>query len=210
MLLPCVGGLGWTSMNQTTHSYTQAGTDRGVKKKWGFFGGVWVFGFLDFFRGEKEMQPFMVKWLHFFSRSWTFGVKKQSGRWDLLIHPFGPGSRSHLQVKSMTLRRAGLWTPYSHKQTITHTNSSTAVNRTIHVRPVWLKGYVFTIYQGLLCGHPQDQTHLPLTLMDCNRWPWCSPSVASEHPWPLNMGWCYPPARHALVALSWGSHMGKS
>lgn len=55
--------VGWTSMNQTTHSYIQAGTDRGVKKKWGF--GVFFFGggggFFLFFRGEKEMQPFMVK-----------------------------------------------------------------------------------------------------------------------------------------------------
>lgn len=53
------------------------------------------------------MQPFMVKWLHFCSRSWTFGMRKQSGRWDLLIHPFGPGSSSHLQVKSATLQGLG-------------------------------------------------------------------------------------------------------
>lgn len=78
--------------------------------------------------------------------------------------------------------RAGLWPPYSPKLTITHTNSSTVVNRTIHVRPAWHKGYAFAIYYGLFCGHPQDQAPLPLTLLDCNHQPWCGPSVASEHP----------------------------
>lgn len=32
---------------------------------------------------------------------------------------------------------------------------------------------------------------------------------ASLGPGYLTMGRCYPPSRHALVALSWGSHMGK-
>lgn len=49
------------------------------------------------------MEPFTGKWLCHCSRSWIFGGRNQSGRGDLLIHPFGPGSSSHLQ-------RAVLWT----------------------------------------------------------------------------------------------------
>lgn len=115
MFSPCVGGL---RMDKHEANYLQlyAGWDRqGVQKTTGF---VWVFLWLVVFfwrkrRVQKKMQPFMVKWLHLCSRLWMFRVRKQSGRWDLLNHPFGPGSSSHLQVKSVTLQRAVLCTPYS-------------------------------------------------------------------------------------------------
>lgn len=89
-------GLGWRSMRQTTPSYTQLGRDRGFKKQPGFW------GFLKE-KGMEKIQPFEVKWLCLCSRSWMFGGRNQSGRRDLLIRPFGPGSSCHLQ-------RAVLWT----------------------------------------------------------------------------------------------------
>lgn len=155
----------------------------------------------------------MEKWLHFCSRSWTFGVKKQSGRWDLLIHPFGSGSSSHLQVKSVTLQGLGyeLLIP-------------TSKLLLMQIVPLQSRGlfmwdrcdsramFSLSIKDYSVATH-RTKTHLPFTLMDCNRWPWCRPSVASEHPWALGT-WRQAdvilPARHALVALSWGSHMDKS
>lgn len=125
-------GLGWRSMKHTTPSYTQLGQDRGFKKQPGF--GSF---FEDWGDGKKKMQPFTVKWLCLCSWSWMFGGRNQSGRWDLLIHPSGPGSSCHLQ-------RAVLWTLFP--QANSYSNSCTAVNRTIHVSPVWPRGYVFTAY----------------------------------------------------------------
>lgn len=60
------------------------------------------------------MQLFTVKRLCLCSRSWMFGGRNQSGRWDLLIHPFEPGSSCHLQ-------RAVLWTLFPQaKLLLTH------------------------------------------------------------------------------------------
>lgn len=101
-------------MDKHEANYLQlyAGCDRQEGQKTTGF--VW-FGVVLVFGGgcRKKPQAFMVKWLHLCSRSWMFRVRKQSGRWDLLNHPFGPGSSSHLQVKSVTLQRAALCTPYS-------------------------------------------------------------------------------------------------
>lgn len=89
-------GLGWRSMRQTTPSYTQLGWDRGFEKQpglWGFSEG-----------GGDEKKFNLSQWSDSLcSRSWMFGGRNQSGGWDLLIHPFGPGSSCHLQ-------RAVLWT----------------------------------------------------------------------------------------------------
>lgn len=83
-------GLGWSSMKQTTPIYTQLEQDGGKKT-------TWALGFFWRWRGWEKMEPFTVKWLCLCSRSWMFGGRNQSGRWDLLIHPFGPGSSCHLQ-----------------------------------------------------------------------------------------------------------------
>lgn len=119
------------SMKQTTPSYTQLGQDRGFKKQPGFWG---------FFEdGGDGKKCNLSQWSDCLcSRSWMFGGRNQSGRWDLLIHPLGLGAAATC--------RGLCYEPYSHKQTPTHTNSPSAVNSTIHVSPVWPRGYVFTAY----------------------------------------------------------------
>lgn len=176
-------GLGWSSMKQTTPSYTQLGQDRRVKNQPGFWG---------FFKMEgmgKKVEPFTVKRLCLCSRSWVLGGRNQSGSWDLLIHPFGPGSSCHLQ-------RAVLWTlfpqakSYPHKQfhcSQQGCSCEPSVTQGLSFHCLLLKATLWS-----LTGPSSSSSHTdglqPLTLLHS---PWPQSILVPGAP---TMGRCYPDA----------------